>query len=173
MFDLQGYIVNQSWTNRTAQQIFDELTTKTATVVDSAKYTWSGIADVVGEESTEAIRVALEANGLGWVVPQLGGAGLTLSDARVQAALGALATAGVPGCQTLKDRVVQQRSKWNSLTPDDEPTLSAVETALAGAVVAKAKLDALAVGKAAMLSRWGEFEAAISLWDGTGNAPEY
>lgn len=187
MFDLQGYILSRSWSSRSAADILADLTNSAPTVVDDRRYTWSGIAQVIGSQATEGLKAALTANGLTWVVQQLtsegdflphsegeAALGLPLYHADVQAVLTQLATAGVPGCQTLKDHVIKQRSLWNSLTPDDAPTLSAVETALAGAVVAKAKLDALAVGKAAMLSRWDVFEAAISSWDvGAGEAPEY
>ncbi len=173
MFDLQGLIIARGWTTQTSQFVHDALTAKSPIVVDAAKYSWSGIADVVGEAATEQIRIALEANGLGWAVPQLGGAGLVLSDARVQSALTALAAGGVPGCDTLKNRVVQQRSLWNSLTPDDEPSLETVATVLGGAVVAVAKTSAIAAGKTAMRTRWSEFEAAVSAWSGAGEAPAY
>lgn len=98
------------WQNKTPEQLHVALSAQSIMVVDNDQYTWAGVASVIGSENAEALRLALESNGMGWAVHQLGGSGLKLSDDLVQGALLALDQAGVPGMLTLANHVKKQVS---------------------------------------------------------------
>jgi len=84
-----------------ASDAYTAITTDNVEVRDDQLYTWAGVALVVGPQNAEALRLALDANGMGWAVHQLGGSGLQLSNELVQTALLAFASSGVPGCGQL------------------------------------------------------------------------
>ncbi len=85
----------------TAQEAYGSITTPSVEVRDDQLYTWAGIALLAGAVGAESLRVALDQNGLGWVVHQLGGSGVQLSNELVQQVLLSFAQANVPGCATL------------------------------------------------------------------------
>ena len=122
----------------TAQAAFDAITTPSIEVRDDQLYTWSGVALTIGPQAAEGLRLALLANGLGWVVHQLGGLGIQLSNELVQQALLGFAQAGLPGCADLAAKGISHITPWQSagLT---EPTLADVESAFAEVEAEKAK----------------------------------
>ena len=86
------------WQSKTDQQLHDALHAETIQYQDHELWTWAGVAETGGNTCAEGLRIALEANNMGWAVHQLGGSGLDLSLAPIQAALSALWAngAGVP-----------------------------------------------------------------------------
>lgn len=76
-----------SFEQKTAGEIADILNAETVEIRDDQLYTWAGVALLAGPAGAEAFRIALEANGMGWAVHQLGGSGLQLSNPLSQQAL--------------------------------------------------------------------------------------
>ena len=113
----------------TAQEAFDAITAQSVTVTDDQLYTWAGVALLVGPVGAESLRVALEANGMGWVVHQLGGSGIQLSNELVQQALAGFAQANVPGAAILASQGVSQKAPWQVDDIATEPTLQQVADA--------------------------------------------
>ena len=140
----------------TAQEAFDAITTPSIEVRDDQLYTWSGVALVVGPQAAEGLRIALIDNGLGWVVHQLGGLGIQLSNPLVQQALLGFAQAGLPGCADLAAKGISLQAPWQSagLT---EPTLADVEAAFAEVEAEKQK-EALRLRLDAAWNRIGTSE---------------
>jgi hypothetical protein len=91
----------EGWQNKTAEQIATELNTPSVVVTDDQLYTWAGVALIAGPVGAESLRLALDANGMGWVVHQLGGSGIQLSNEQVQQVLLGFAQAGIPGMAEL------------------------------------------------------------------------
>jgi hypothetical protein len=121
----------QSGNFASAQEAFDAITTQTVEVRDDQLYTWAGVALVGGPVAAESLRIALEQNGMGWAVHQLGGAGLQLSNPLVQGALLQLSQAGVPGCTELAAKGLTLIPLWQSAGLSVEPMLRDVEEAWA------------------------------------------
>ena len=115
----------------TAQEAFDAITTPSVEVRDDQLYTWAGIALLAGAVGAESLRVALDQNGLGWVVHQLGGSGIQLSNELVQQVLLGFAQANVPGCATLAAKGVHDEAPWQVDGIATEPTLEQVTEAFA------------------------------------------
>lgn len=113
-----------------AQAAFDAITTPSVEIRDDVNYTWAGVALVVGPEAAEMLRLALNDNGMGWVVHQLGGLGIQLSNPLVQQALTGFAAAGLPGCAELKAKGISLITPWQSAGLN-EPTLENVEASFA------------------------------------------
>lgn len=113
----------------TAQEAFDAITTPSETVTDDQLYTWAGVALLVGPVGAESLRVSLEQNGMGWVVHQLGGSGIQLSNELVQEALLGFAQASVPGCSVLAAQGVSQKAPWQVDGIATEPTLQQITDA--------------------------------------------
>ncbi len=109
-----------------AQDAYDAITTASIEVLDEQLYTWAGVALLVGAQGAEALRLALDGNGMGWVVHQLGGSGIQLSNSLVQQALLGFAQAGVPGCSTLAAKGRTMRAAWQVDGLSEAPTLEAV-----------------------------------------------
>jgi hypothetical protein len=63
---------------------------------DDDLYTWAGIALLAGPQAAEMLRVALEANGMGWAVHQFGGTGLQMTNPLVRQAVEQFIAAGIP-----------------------------------------------------------------------------
>jgi hypothetical protein len=116
----------QSGNYASAQEAFDAITTQTVDVRDDQLYTWAGVALIGGPVAAESLRIALEQNGMGWAVHQLGGSGLQLSNPLVQGALLQLAQAGVPGCAELAATGISMKAPW-VVDGIDEPTLQDVQ----------------------------------------------
>jgi hypothetical protein len=113
----------------TAQEAFNAITTSSVTVTDDQLYTWAGVALLVGPVGAESLRVALESNGMGWVVHQLGGSGIQLSNELVQQALLGFSQARVPGCSVLAAQGISQKAPWQVDGIATEPTLQQVTEA--------------------------------------------
>jgi hypothetical protein len=112
---------------QSAQAAYDAITTPSVERRDDQLYTWAGIAEFA-EEGTEQLKLAMEANGMSWAVHQFGGSGLSLSHPKIQAALLAFASAGVPGCAALAAQGVSLVAPWQS-AGIAEPTLEDVQKA--------------------------------------------
>lgn len=117
------------WQSKTATEILSLLNTPTVQLVDPQLYTWAGVATIAGPQGAEALRLALESNGMGWAVHQLGGSGLQLSHPLIQQALLGFAANGVPGCQALAQTGVRTVSPAQSIGLE-QATLPMVESAL-------------------------------------------
>ena len=113
----------------TEQEAFDAITTPSIEVRDDQLYTWSGVALVVGPQAAEGLRIALIDNGLGWVVHQLGGLGIQLSNELVQQALLGFAQAGLPGCAELAAKGISFQAPWQVDGIETEPTMEDVAEA--------------------------------------------
>ena len=124
---LQSLIREGNYAN--AQEAFDAITAPSVTVTDDQLYTWAGVALLVGPVGAESLRVALEQNGMDWVVHQLGGSGIQLSNELVQQALLGFSQAGVSGCSILAAQGVSQKAPWQVDGIATEPTLQQVTDA--------------------------------------------
>jgi len=111
-----------------AQAAYTAITAATIERRDDQLYTWAGVALIVGPVGAESLRVALEANGMGWAVHQLGGSGLQLSSELVQQALLGFAAAGVSGCAELAAMGRSLVAPWQQ-AGIAEPTLGEVTEA--------------------------------------------
>jgi hypothetical protein len=118
----------QSGNYDSPQAAYNAITSPSIEVRDDDLYTWAGVALVGGPVAAESLRIALEQNGMGWAVHQLGGAGLQLSNPLVQGALLQLAQAGVPGCAELAAKGISMKAPW-FVAGIDEPTLEQVTEA--------------------------------------------
>ena len=154
------------WQNKTAAEIVTELNAATIEYVDPQLYTWAGVALIAGPVGAESLRIALEQNGMGWAVHQLGGSGLQLSNDLVQQALLGFAQANVPGAGDLASTGKRLISK---ATQAGLPTVteSDVSETLA-ALQLRADKDALLAAGAA---RWNAYADAVEAWDGSGEDP--
>lgn len=148
-----------NWQTRTAEEIVSLLNDPVILVVDPALYTWAGVATIAGPVGAESLRVALEANNMGWVVHQLGGSGIQLSHPDVQLALAGFAAAGVPGADLLKATGVRHVSEMQraGLDPAD---VASVQLAVRKQTLEDAATDRLQA-----------FREALSSWDGIGEEP--
>lgn len=95
-----------NWEQHSAEQLLAILTSLSIEYVDTRNYTWGGVADVLGNDTTEALRQALE-NGSLWAVFALGGLpGLQLCRPDIQEKLYQLENSGiVPGAAILARHV--------------------------------------------------------------------
>jgi len=136
---LQSLIQQGSYDS--AQAAFDAITTPSVERRDDQKYTWAGVADLIGPEATEGLRIKFDTSGFGWVSLQLGGLGIQLSDARVQLVLLGFAQANVAGCATLAAKGISLVAPWQS-AGITEPTLEDVQKAW---TIDKARRDMTAI----------------------------
>jgi hypothetical protein len=123
---LQSLIQNGNYDS--AQAAFDAITTPSIERRDDQLYTWAGVALIAGPVGAETLRIALQENGMGWVVHQLGGRGIQLSNELVQQALLGFAEAGLPGCAELAATGISSITPWQS-AGIAEPTLEQVTEA--------------------------------------------
>jgi hypothetical protein len=154
------------WQNKNAAEVHAELTATNIQHIDEQMYTWAGVALVAGPEGAEGLRLALEANGMGWAVHQLGGSGIQLSNDLVQGALLAFAAGGVPGAALL----ASTGKRMESIA--DRDGLGSVTVEQVQAVLGTLHLDALRQSKKqAALDRYSAYATAIDLWDGVSTEP--
>ena len=113
---------------QSAQVAYDAITTPSVERRDDELYTWAGVALIAGAVGAETLRIALQENGMGWVVHQLGGGGIQLSNELVQQALLGFAQAGLPGCAELAATGISFITPWQSVGIT-EPTLEQVTEA--------------------------------------------
>lgn len=160
MIDLIKTIAD--WQNQTSQQLTDALNAASVEYVDSQLYTWAGVALIAGPTGAEGLRIALDQNGMGWAVHQLGGSGLQLSNELVHQALLGFAQAGVPGCAELAATGKRLISKMENagLPP---ATVDQVEAALFG--------ESKRVKEDAAIDRLQAYREALAAWDGIGEEP--
>lgn len=148
-----------NWQTRTAEEIVSLLNDPVILVADQSMYTWAGVATIVGPVGAESLRLALDANNMGWVVHQLGGSGIQLSHPDVQMALAGFAAAGVPGADLLKATGVRHVSEMQraGLDPAD---VASVQLAIRKQILEDAATDRLQA-----------FREALSSWDGVAQEP--
>lgn len=150
------------WEELTAQEIVDLLNVEIIEVTDDQLYTWAGAALIAGPVGAESFRIALEQNGMGWAVHQLGGSGIQLSNPLVQQALLGFAQAGVPGAAELA-----QTGKRNVSIMEnaglEAATLESVNEGLLS--IRKKQLEDEAT------NRLQAYREALSSWDGSGEEP--
>lgn len=150
------------WQNKTAAEIVTELNAATIEYVDPQLYTWAGVALIAGPTGAEGLRIALDQNGMGWAVHQLGGSGLQLSNDLVHQALLGFAQAGVPGCAELAATGKRLISKMeNAGFPP--ATVEQVEAALFS--------ESKRVKEDAAIDRLQAYREALAAWDGSGEEP--
>lgn len=157
----------EDWQSKPANEITSILNAATEQVTDDQLYTWAGVALITGPAGAEAFRVALEANGMGWAVHQLGGSGLQLSNPLSQQALLELAQSGVEplatAAATLAAVGVQLVSPYKHAGLGESVTLQQVQSAL----LAIRKEDLIEVKRTA----FEQWRVAINEWNGVGDPP--
>lgn len=155
------------WREKSAGELAELLNTPSIEVVDTQLYTWAGIALVIGPQGAEGFRLALEANGMGWVVHQLGGSGLQLSNPLCQQVLLAFAAGGLPGAAELAASGIHRLSPYGRAGGDGEVTEKEIQPVLAAVQLETQKQELMSGGAQV----WNTFVAAVDGWDGTGEAP--
>ena len=152
-----------NYQTKTASEITTILNDATIVVLDNQMYTWAGIALLAGPVGAEGLRLALEGNGMGWVVHQLGGSGIQLSNDLVQQVLLGFAQAGVPGCALLAS------TGKSFVSPATQAGLGVVTEASVTSLltVDLAKENLMMLGT----NRWNAYVSAVSAWNGSGSGP--
>jgi hypothetical protein len=150
------------WQIKTIDEVWAELNTIEHQYLDNDNYTWGGVADVLGNSSTEALRSALENNGSKWAVYALGGQpGLQLTRPEIQEALYLFEAAGlVPNSSKLAKHVKRLVSllELHKLNPSKD----LVATVLSGMQLGLKKR----IKKAAKANQYNLDIVAIDNWDG-------
>jgi hypothetical protein len=112
------------WQTKTINEVWAELNELAWQYLDNDNYTWGGVADVLGNDSTEALRIALEGGGSKWAVYALGGQpGLQLTRDDIQGKLYWLESQGiVPNASKLAKHVKRTASllELHKLNPPKE-----------------------------------------------------
>ena len=146
------------WQSKTDQQLHDALHAETIQYQDHEQWTWAGVAETGGNACAEGLRIALEANNMGWAVHQLGGSGLDLSLDRIQSALYALWEDGdgVPNLNLVALAVKRM------ISPLEDAGITATLSQ-----VSLAKSKRLKYLSAA--SRWNSYVSNLSAWNGDPN----
>lgn len=154
------------WQTRAASQLVSLLNDPTIEIVDPQLYTWAGVGLIAGAVGAEGLRLGLEGNGLGWVVHQLGGSGIQLSNPLMQQVLIGLAQAGVPGCAALAQTGIHYVSPMQQ---------AGLPLATLGQVVEAVSFLNFLETKAQMMGdaalRYNLYVNALDGWDGSGAAP--
>jgi hypothetical protein len=117
----------QSGNYDSPQAAYDAITSPSIEVRDDQLYTWGGVADLIGPEAAEKLRIKFDTSGLGWVSLQLGGLGLPLTDSRVRLALTGFMQMGVEGCDVLLNKGITTISLAQQANIQ-QPTLEQVTT---------------------------------------------
>lgn len=155
------------WNLKSPQDILNILNIKNIEYIDKTPWTWAGIADVVGNNGAESLKTALEKNGMGWAVYQLGGIGLDLSVTDVQNALYYLENIGVKDMEKIATSV----KRMISILEQNEihPTETDIEEAKACLLLEEQKQQLITENA----NRWNRFCNAVNSWDGTEPQPEF
>jgi hypothetical protein len=164
---LKNLIQDLDYKNLSAQQIYDKLNEKNIQYVDNSFWTWAGIAELVGNEGAEALRLALNDGGMGWAIHQLGGKGINLSKDDVQNALYYLHSIGIPGMSLLALTV---RRNINLLEQNEliDPTLEQIDL-----ILKELRLDYLKNSlEEQAWDRLQVYRIALTAYDGLGPEPE-
>jgi hypothetical protein len=151
------------WQTKSIDEVWAELNAIEHQYLDSDNYTWGGVADVLGNSGTEALRSALENNGSKWAVYALGGQpGLQLTRPEIQEALYLFEAAGlVPNASKLAVHVKRLVSllELHKLNPSKD----LVATVLSGMQLGVKKR----IKKAAKANQYNLDIVAIDEWDGS------
>lgn len=127
---LREYIVAQGWLALPASEVHRRMNETIVGQPNEQRYTFSGTADLIGAADNEDLKNTLAASGLTWVVEQLGGDGLPLSDARVQAVLLAFEQAGKAWAKTLRLKGIPAFTRYETYVAPGECTLQMIEEVL-------------------------------------------
>ena len=150
------------WQTKTIDEVWAELNELAWQYLDNDNYTWGGVADVLGNSGTEALRTALENNGSKWAVYALGGQpGLQLTRPEIQEALYLFEAAGlVPNSSKLAKHVKRVVSllELHKLSPSKD----LVAALLSGMQLGLKKR----IKKAAKANQYNLDIVAIDEWDG-------
>jgi hypothetical protein len=150
------------WQTKTIDEVWAELNDLVWQYLDNDNYTWGGVADVLGNSGTEALRSALENNGSKWAVYALGGQpGLQLTRPEIQEALYLFEAAGlVPNSSKLAKHVKRVVSllELHKLSPSKD----LVATVLSGMQLGAIKREKKVIAS----SRYNAYCAAMEAWDG-------
>lgn len=160
-------LIERLGSDKIAAELVALLNAQTVEVVDEQLYTWAGIALIAGPDGAENFRIALEANGMGWAVHQLGGSGLQLSHPLTQQALTAFAAANVPGSALLKAAGIHYVSPYVSDGGIGLVTEQQVQAELNVILLQAQKQQLLESGAEV----WNSFVNAVDAWDGVGDPP--
>lgn len=153
--------------DKTAAELVALLNAQSVEIIDEQLYTWAGVALIAGPDGAENFRIALEANGMGWAVHQLGGSGLQLSHPLTQQALAAFEAGNVPGASLLKAAGIHYVSPYvadGGVGLVSEPQVQA-ELDL---ILLQAQKQSLIDSGA---QAWNAFVNAVDAWDGVGDPP--
>lgn len=156
-------LIEELGSDKTAAELVALLNAQTVEVVDPQLYTWAGVALIAGPDGAENFRIALEANGMGWAVHQLGGSGLQLSHPLTQQALTAFAAANVPGAALLKAAGIHYVSPYVNDGGEGLVTESQVNAALLQ--LQKEQLIETA------RNTFETYRVTVNEWNGVGNPP--
>lgn len=139
-----------------ATEAYQAILEPTIEVRDDQLYTWAGIALIVDAAGAEELRFALEASGMGWVVHQLGGSGIQLSNPLTQRALLTFAQNGVPGCDLLAETGIKFIPPWKHAGLESPPSLEDVTKLYVIADTRKTMTSALQLvqSKSTALNAW-------------------
>lgn len=135
----------QSGGYQSAQEAYTAIVTPSVEVKDAQLYTWAGVADIIGPEAAEGLRIKFDTSGFGWVSLQLGGLGISLSDSRVQQVLLGFAQIGVAGCATLAAKGISLKAPWEVANLPGAPTQQEVQTAWQAVQLANAARERLRI----------------------------
>lgn len=132
MVGIQEYITAQGWLYFSAAEIHRRMNETIVGQPDDQRYTFSGVADVIGPAATEELKNLLSASGLSWVNEQLGGDGLRLSDSRVQDVLRSFEQSGKAWAKTLRLKGIPECTRYELNIASGECTLQMIEDAING-----------------------------------------
>ncbi len=141
------------WQNKTAEEIYAELSAPSILIEDKELYTWAGIATVCGDEAASALCSKLIEFGKVWAVHQLGGKGLDLSNEDIQQQLYYLDSIGVPNMALLAQHVKKAVSPLQQMGIETTPP--EIEVVKRKKILEDAAIDRLQV-----------YREALSSWDG-------
>jgi len=164
---LAELIVRKGWNGKAASEVMSLANAESVEVVDDQMYTWAGVAEIVGPVGAEALRLALDANGVGWAVHQLGGSGVQLSHPLVQSMLLGFAQANVPGCAELAAVGIHNESPWKNAGGESDVTLQESEDAVLSVNTSDRITNASALARERMLAmpEAEQFAAWAQCWE--------
>jgi hypothetical protein len=150
------------WQTKTIDEVWVELNELAWQYLDNDNYTWGGVADVLGNNGTEALRSALENNGSKWAVYALGGQpGLQLTRPEIQEALYLFEAAGLVSNSSKLAKHVKRVVSLLELHKLS-PTKDLVATVLSSMQLGVKKR----IKKAAKANQYNLDIVAIDEWDG-------
>ena len=156
-------LIEQLGSDKTATELVVLLNAESVEVRDNQLYTWAGVALAVGPTNAEYLRLALESNGIGWAVHQLGGSGIQLSLDLTQGMLNQFAQGGVPGCAELALIGVHHVSPFVANGGEGLVTTEQVQAAL------------LEIQKESLIGTardtFEQYRVTVSEWNGVGDPP--